>query len=47
MSPWKIKSVEHQLGEKLPDFNKWSLDGEMDPMKQKNKSSVGKMEYKC
>ena len=23
VSPWKIKSVEHQLGEKLPEFNKW------------------------
>ena len=31
VSPWKISSVEHQLGEKLPDFSKWSLDGAMDP----------------
>lgn len=31
VSPWKIKSVEHQLGEKLPDFNSWSIDGKMKP----------------
>ena len=29
VSPWKIKSIEHQLGEKLPDFNSWSIDGKM------------------
>jgi len=31
VSPWKIKSVEHQLGAKLPDFNSWSSDGAMNP----------------
>ena len=30
VSPWKISSIEHQLGEKLPDFTKWSRDGQMD-----------------
>jgi len=36
VSPWKIKSVEHQLGEKLPDFNSWSTDGKMQPEEAKN-----------
>lgn len=35
VSPWKIKSVEHQLGEKLPDFNSWSTDGKMQPEEAK------------
>ncbi len=30
VSPWKISSIEHQLGDKLPDFTKWSSDGQMD-----------------
>ena len=30
VSPWKISSIEHELGEKLPDFSKWSSDGSMD-----------------
>ena len=30
VSPWKISSIEQQLGEKLPDFKKWSRDGQMD-----------------
>ena len=35
VSPWKIKSVEHQLGEKLPDFNSWSTVGKMQPEEAK------------
>ena len=35
VSPWKIKSVEHQLGEKLPDFSSWSTDGGMNPEEAK------------
>jgi N-acetyl sugar amidotransferase len=35
VSPWKIKSVEHQLGEKLPDFSSWSKDGGMNPEEAK------------
>ena len=27
VSPWKFKSIEHQIGEKLPDFNSWSREG--------------------
>jgi N-acetyl sugar amidotransferase len=29
VSPWKIKAVEMEIGEKLPDFKNWSRDGKM------------------
>ena len=36
VSPWKISSVEHQLGAKLPDFSKWSIEGAMDLEESQN-----------
>lgn len=30
VSPWKLNVFEQEMGEKLPDFDKWSRAGEMD-----------------
>jgi len=40
VSPWKIKTIEHQIGEKLPDFNSWSTEGKMNP--EDSKKQVNK-----
>lgn len=45
VSPWKIKSVEHQLGEKLPDFDKWSTEGKMNPEESKKQIDRWKNKY--
>ena len=42
VSPWKIKSVEYELGEKLPDFNHWSSEGAM--KKEESKKQVDRWE---
>ena len=40
VSPWKIKSIDHQLGEKLPDFDSWSTDGKMHPQEAKKQINL-------
>jgi hypothetical protein len=30
VSPWKLNVFEQEMGEKLPDFDKWSTAGKME-----------------
>ena len=47
VSPWKISSVEHEIGEKLPDFSKWSIDGAMDINQSKQQINKWDSSFKC
>lgn len=43
VSPWKFKSISNEVGIKLDDFDKWSVDGQMNPEESKKQINFWKM----